>query len=54
MKQLNSKYQLNDVIPNIAMLLNRKIEFNPETEKIIDDPIASRMLGRPMRSPYHL
>jgi len=38
----------------IAMLLNRKVKFKPETEEIIGDPIASRMLGRPMRSPYHL
>ena len=38
----------------ITMLLNRTIKFNPETEEIIGDPIASRLLGRPMRSPYHL
>ena len=38
----------------IAMLLNRAIKFNPGTEEIIGDPIASRLLGRPMRSPYHL
>ncbi len=38
----------------IAMLLNKTIKFNPETEQIIGNPIASRLLGRPMRSPYHL
>lgn len=38
----------------IAMLLGRTIKFNPETEEIIDDPVASRLLGRPMRSPYHI
>ncbi|UCF42558.1 MAG: Gfo/Idh/MocA family oxidoreductase [Planctomycetota bacterium] len=38
----------------IAMLLGRKIRFNPETEEIIDDATATRMLGRPMRSPWHL
>jgi predicted dehydrogenase len=38
----------------IAMLLERTIKFNPETEEIIDDPVASRLLGRPMRTPYHL
>ena len=38
----------------IAMLLGRKIRFNPETEEIIDDPTATKMLGRPMRSPWHL
>jgi len=37
----------------IAMLLGRKIRFNPDTEEIIDDPEASRMLGNPLRSPWH-
>jgi predicted dehydrogenase len=38
----------------IAMLLGRKIRFNPETEEILDDPTASRMLGNAMRSPWHV
>ncbi len=38
----------------IAMLVGRKIKFNPETEEIIGDTVASRLLGRPMRTPYHL
>ncbi len=38
----------------IAMLLGRKIRFNPETEEIIGDPTASRMLGNFMRSPWHV
>jgi predicted dehydrogenase len=38
----------------IAMLLGRKIRFNPDTEEIIDDPTATRMLGKAMRSPWHL
>lgn len=38
----------------IAMLLERKIKFNPETEEIIGDPTASRMLSRSYRSPWHL
>jgi hypothetical protein len=38
----------------IAMLLGRKIRFKPETEEIIDDPTATRMLGNSMRSPWHL
>jgi hypothetical protein len=38
----------------IAMLLGRKIRFNPTTEEILDDPTATKMLGRPMRSPWHL
>ncbi len=38
----------------ISMLIGRKIYFNPETEEIKNDTVASRLLGRPMRSPYHL
>jgi len=38
----------------IAMLLGRKIRFNPDTEEIIDDPTATRLLGKSMRSPWHL
>jgi hypothetical protein len=38
----------------IALLLDRKIRFNPETEEIIGDPTASRMLSNAMRSPWHL
>ena len=38
----------------IAMLLGRKIRWNPETETIQDDPAATRMLSTPMRSPWHL
>jgi hypothetical protein len=36
------------------MLLERKIKFNPETEEIIGDATASRMLSRSYRSPWHL
>jgi len=38
----------------IAMLLGRKIRFNPDTEEIIDDPTASGLLSKAMRSPWHL
>ena len=38
----------------IAMLLGRKIRFNPETEEIINDATAARMLGTEMRSPWHV
>ncbi len=37
-----------------AMLLGRKIHWNPDTETIIGDPTASRMLSTPMRSPWHV
>jgi hypothetical protein len=38
----------------IAMLLGRKIRFNPDIEEIIGDSTATRMLGNAMRSPWHL
>ncbi|MDZ7371445.1 MAG: Gfo/Idh/MocA family oxidoreductase [candidate division KSB1 bacterium] len=38
----------------IAMLLGRKIRFNPQTEEIIGDETASRMLSRPYRAPWSL
>jgi len=38
----------------ISMLLGRKIRFNPDTEEILGDPTATRMLKRAMRSPWHL
>ena len=38
----------------ISMLLGRKLKFNPDTEEIIDDPEASKMLERAYRSPWHL
>jgi len=37
---------------NIAMLLKRKIKFDPKTEQIIGDDEASKMLSRPLRAPW--
>jgi len=42
------------LLGEIAMLVGRKIRWNPEKEEIIGDETASRMLGRAMRSPWHL
>ena len=39
---------------NIAMILGRKIRWDPQREEFLDDPAATRMLGRAMRSPWHL
>jgi predicted dehydrogenase len=38
----------------IAMLLGRKIKWDPTSERIINDPQAERMLSRPMRAPWTL
>jgi len=38
----------------IAILTGRKIRWDPEREVILDDPGASQLLTRAMRSPWHL
>ena len=38
----------------IAMLTGRKIRWDPDKEKILEDPGAERLLSRPMRSPWRL
>jgi hypothetical protein len=39
---------------NIAMLLGRKIRWDPKREHILDDSSANHMLSRPLRSPWRL
>jgi predicted dehydrogenase len=39
---------------NIAMLLGRKVRWNPDTEQFVGDAEADRMLSRAMRAPWHL
>lgn len=38
----------------IAMLTGRKIRWNDQQHRIVDDPAAERLLSRSMRSPYQL
>jgi hypothetical protein len=38
----------------ISMLVGRKIEWDPKTETIRNDPGASALLTRPYREPYKL
>lgn len=39
---------------NIAMILGRKIHWDPKREQILGDATANRALGRAMRSPWHM
>ena len=39
---------------NIAMMLRRKLRWDPDNERFIGDDDANRMLSKPMRSPWHL
>jgi predicted dehydrogenase len=41
-------------IGNISMLLGRKLRWDPEKERFINDEQANRMLSRAMRSPWKL
>lgn len=41
-------------IGNISMMLGRKLRWDPENERFINDEEADRMLSRAMRSPWHL
>ena len=39
---------------NLAYWLNRPLRWDPESETIIDDPVAARWLNRPKRAPWAL
>ncbi len=41
-------------LTDICTRLGRKLQWDPEKEDFVNDPQASRMLSRPMRSPWHL
>jgi len=41
-------------LSDITMRLGRKLRWDPEKEKFINDAQANRMLRRPMRSPWRL
>jgi myo-inositol 2-dehydrogenase/D-chiro-inositol 1-dehydrogenase len=36
------------------MRLGRRVNWDPEKERFINDEEADRLLARPMRSPWHL
>lgn len=39
---------------NIAMELGRKLHWDPEKERFVDDPAADSMLDRSIRSPWYI
>jgi predicted dehydrogenase len=41
-------------LTDICTRLGRKLHWDPQKEDFVNDPQASRMLSRPMRSPWHL
>ena len=38
----------------IALKLGRRVRWDPQRERFINDPEADRLLSRPMRSPWYL
>ncbi len=42
------------LLGEISMLTGRKLNWNPDTQEFLNDPIATRMLRRPFRSPWKL
>ena len=38
----------------ISMLVGRKLEWDVEKEKILNDPAASELMSRPYRAPWKL
>jgi hypothetical protein len=51
--RVNSQYKNKDYAA-YRELLGRKIRFNPQTEEILYDQTATSLLGKSMRSPWHL
>jgi hypothetical protein len=41
-------------IGNISMMLGRKLRWDPNAERFVNDEQANRMLSRSMRGPWHL
>lgn len=39
-------------LANIAMILNRELEWDPKAERFVNDTFANAMLDRPMREPW--
>jgi predicted dehydrogenase len=42
------------LLGEIAMLLGRKVRWDPQKELFVNDDEANRLLSRPMRAPWHL
>ena len=53
-----ARVALNSATPGglgvVAMRTGRKIRWDPLNHEIVDDPAASRLFGRPMRSPWKI
>lgn len=41
-------------LANIAMKLHRKLHWDPDEERFINDDEANRLLSKPLRAPWHM
>lgn len=41
-------------LTNISIRLGRRIRFDPQTEQVVGDEQANRLVNQPMRAPWHL
>ncbi len=41
-------------LANVAFRTGRKLQFDPETEQIVGDEEANRLINQPMRAPWRL
>ena len=39
---------------SIALRLGRELNWDPQAEQFVNDEQANQMVGKPMRSPWHL
>jgi predicted dehydrogenase len=39
---------------NIAMMLKRKLRWDPQNERFVDNDMANRLMSKPIRSPWRL
>ena len=41
-------------LANVAFRTGRKLRFDPQSEQIVGDDEANRLVNQPMRAPWHL
>lgn len=42
------------ILANVCLIVGRKLTWDPENERVEDDPIANAMLARAMRDPWRI
>ncbi|MHB8866953.1 MAG: hypothetical protein ACYC6N_31710 [Pirellulaceae bacterium] len=42
------------ILANLSYTLGRKLQWDANTEQVVGDEQANRLLAQPQRHPYHL